>query len=1087
MVTYNPQDGTDSSSLKPTGVGSGTSDGPLPRNPAISAAQQSQPPATTYAPQSSTPRPSASDVEQTLLTARDKWASPKPVFGASSFQASSTGRNSTSIQPGKSTAVIAVNANDVEPVVGEYVPFSRMTPTSTSTAPSLLSAPIPPKTSHPSMVRHKPANMFSSSSNGKTLPPRPPGSDMLSRIAEIPAGTFAATLALVTDLHSQCKTRPATQSSRVQATPSMRPNLNRKRQAESVPSPEKSKRQKVTASRPPHTVSTDIDKGKGKDKGKDKDKDTGARAAARIQPQVIDMTWLDDDEPVEFPIRDDLELEVKEERRDEHEGQTKTNGIPLKRNRSGSHVVANEVPKFPIARGPPANETEAVARILPPLSNLSAVELTAVTPSPVPARHPSIAPSQRSSRPPMVKSSIWDVFRTASGDLPKGVGRLFESDPEYVGSILWQARIKDITGQKGKDRSRIKSQKPALAKTPFLRRTILKTVSACLADVFPDLSLGNSSNLPLTTIPQKGGFKTFHEGRDQRQANIHTARTDRYIQFQFNRLVPVDPKSLRPIDVTSNSLMPDEMDMRLHLTDNTAERATLFQLSLSIEQLSFLSVTSRTHVKITDQMFTSSIEGSLQVKFKAEFRRDGLPVKNGLAEWTSHEQVIIHEDGGYASSLKHFYLQHDKASFLLRLDPPPKWVYDERRHRLRPLPRRLISETPRDPTCKLLVKYDGFIKAQLTKWACLLCKDDIVYGSDGELALHHAVMHRDVCWIEEKGPRERADGVEHVTLLLHEGRKPVPAPAPALQAVPVPVPAPSLPPSAISIVSIPPDRLRNADPSGTSSICSSVELCELQDDHLLPPPKGDLSVLTTPPTASGLDGVPPPASLFSPSSPLSSLPDASPWTTYADPKERHHQNTAAESTERARYTSTGLMEPSMVNRRNKWTTWSHRIEVGTVADFMPALDEVYTGGKFRHQMREHEETVLWTQHHMSPEKRFIMCCWNRWQHEKGPIPAVNNSSYFQSFIRAYANVMDRAGLTTEIGETLHIFFRERYLSFTDYAACMTLWKELSTVEERESAKRMSQEMTGGAHTSIDARVFATVGAKIAGLARADAE
>ncbi|WWC62506.1 uncharacterized protein I303_105102 [Kwoniella dejecticola CBS 10117] len=142
-------------------------------------------------------------------------------------------------------------------------------------------------------------------------------------------------------------------------------------------------------------------------------------------------------------------------------------------------------------------------------------------------------------------------------------------------------------------------------------------------------------------------------------------------------------------------------------------------------------------------------------------------------------------------------------------------------------------------------------------------------------------------------------------------------------------------------------------------------------------------------------------------------------------------------------TSNGLVGPIMKNRVNGYTKWSTRIDPGTLADLFPALDEVWDGGKIRHLIRDHEESVVWTRYHLSEKQRFMACCWNRWVYQKGPIPAVRRSEYYCSYIRTYGPVMVRARLFREVGDTLHVFWRDKFISIKEMGQALKLWNEIS--------------------------------------------
>ncbi|OCF45966.1 hypothetical protein I317_00054 [Kwoniella heveanensis CBS 569] len=741
----------------------------------------------------------------------------------------------------------------------------------------------------------------------------------------------------------------------------------RKRSAGDDLSPRKSKRAKATASRLSLTASSadgqPISKGKKKEAAA-----ATAPKAARIQPQVIDMTWLDDDEPIDY-LLGDLDIKVKKEKVEPASREEQVD-IPH------DDRTPNESRK---------DDSVAEPRVKPTLEALE-VDVTSKEPDvrktpqlrpdllsePVPEPEPMSEPGPISEPGP----TIWTTINKPSRDIRKEFCQIVEGDPGYVGSSKWQARVKGIAGRKRK--SSLTRSWEAPAKIPFLRRNVRWVVAETFADRFPDLSVSKSGHVPVSSVPAAGGFQAFHDNWTAREAKPGTMRTDRYLVFQFDRVVPVDPEHLRPIGTATNALLPDEMNMRLKLSDSASDPFTEFNLSLSVHDMTFSSVTSRISIRLSTDMLSAIEAGEFRVQLEANLRRNGLPL-NVDWSWISPENVLTDRDGTWLLPLAHFYLS-SRAPFALRLDPPPRLTSGPA-HRLRPLPRKLVPAASQGPGQTVRIHYDGMVSTQHDGWACPVCKDGIVYAGDGELALHYAVVHHDDCWIEEKAPREQKDGVNHIMLHLHKKHKSLPTP-------------------------------------GSS---------QFQEDDVMPSWFDD-------------DNIPP--------------------TMDAGPSVWYEGNTPL-STSWYRYTLTGLMEPNMEGRRNKWTEWSHRIEVGTLADIMHALDEVYTGGKYRNRLREHEE--------LSPQKRLMICCWNRWVHEKGPPSPINNSDHFQGFIRAYADIMDRAELTSEVQDTLHLFFKQKYLSFRDYMACMTIWRNNSSVDKRVREQRLrtwQDEGGSGAVTEI---------------------
>lgn len=141
------------------------------------------------------------------------------------------------------------------------------------------------------------------------------------------------------------------------------------------------------------------------------------------------------------------------------------------------------------------------------------------------------------------------------------------------------------------------------------------------------------------------------------------------------------------------------------------------------------------------------------------------------------------------------------------------------------------------------------------------------------------------------------------------------------------------------------------------------------------------------------------------------------------------------------FTKTGHAGPYMGKRVNQWTEWSSSLEPGTLIDFMSELDKVWDGGRVRHLIR-HQESLIWIQHHLSHKRRFLACCWNRWVHQKGPIPAYNKAGYLKLWLDSYGVIMSRAKLSYEVKDYLHLHFQNKHILLTDYIGACQYWNRL---------------------------------------------
>lgn len=59
----------------------------------------------------------------------------------------------------------------------------------------------------------------------------------------------------------------------------------------------------------------------------------------------------------------------------------------------------------------------------------------------------------------------------------------------------------------------------------------------------------------------------------------------------------------------------------------------------------------------------------------------------------------------------------------------------------------------------------------------------------------------------------------------------------------------------------------------------------------------------------------------------------------------------------------GMIHPIMKDRaNNEWTEWSNRVVPGTLADLLPALDDIWDGGEEKWYVRYWEEKKVWSRH-----------------------------------------------------------------------------------------------------------------------------
>ncbi|WVQ72771.1 hypothetical protein IAR50_002331 [Cryptococcus sp. DSM 104548] len=142
-----------------------------------------------------------------------------------------------------------------------------------------------------------------------------------------------------------------------------------------------------------------------------------------------------------------------------------------------------------------------------------------------------------------------------------------------------------------------------------------------------------------------------------------------------------------------------------------------------------------------------------------------------------------------------------------------------------------------------------------------------------------------------------------------------------------------------------------------------------------------------------------------------------------------------------RFTESGIAGPYMGQRVNEWTNWSHAIVPGTLFDFMHVLDEEWDCGNIRHVVK-HQEASIWTRSHLSEKRRFMACCWNRWVHQKGSIPAINKPGYLKLFLDKYGKHMARAGIDVEFKDYLHIHFQMKHIPLADYVGACQYYKRI---------------------------------------------
>lgn len=148
-------------------------------------------------------------------------------------------------------------------------------------------------------------------------------------------------------------------------------------------------------------------------------------------------------------------------------------------------------------------------------------------------------------------------------------------------------------------------------------------------------------------------------------------------------------------------------------------------------------------------------------------------------------------------------------------------------------------------------------------------------------------------------------------------------------------------------------------------------------------------------------------------------------------------------------TSSGMTWPRMATRANKWTPWSSRLYPGSRADLIPALDRLYDGGKYRHVMRAVEEENLWTRHDMTDKQRLVMCIWNRWKQEAGPMPAkLRQAGWVVGLMDKYGPILCFAEVQEEFNSQLYLLFEYEHIDDTLFWNLNRYWVNIWDREKK---------------------------------------
>ncbi|KAK4684833.1 hypothetical protein P7C73_g5332, partial [Tremellales sp. Uapishka_1] len=103
---------------------------------------------------------------------------------------------------------------------------------------------------------------------------------------------------------------------------------------------------------------------------------------------------------------------------------------------------------------------------------------------------------------------------------------------------------------------------------------------------------------------------------------------------------------------------------------------------------------------------------------------------------------------------------------------------------------------------------------------------------------------------------------------------------------------------------------------------------------------------------------------------------------------------------------------------------------GSLADLLPALDGLWMGND-RPVMRENEENI-WRWYHLSEKRRFVMCCWNRFVNEKGPITSTFADDFLKSWVDKYGPIMKKAQAIEQVMDQIHVLFAQKAIKLDSY-------------------------------------------------------
>ncbi|WWC70708.1 uncharacterized protein I206_104659 [Kwoniella pini CBS 10737] len=639
---------------------------------------------------------------------------------------------------------------------------------------------------------------------------------------------------------------------------------------------------------------------------------------------------------------------------------------------------------------------------------------------------------------------------------------------EYVGGEEWKRRLVNLRKtRKGGAESTTRHRSACDARLPFLVRNIRSGVKGIARTRFPYLKATHTNYRPT-----KSSFQQFWETWTFRESNIHTCRQDLFLMVKFGHFLQIDsgptiqtsPDSAK-IEIFCNNVESSIFSMNMSLDRNMAIRPSEFKIPVH-----YLTELNRHH----QLGIPSDVElPGTRLRITAKFLSDGKPCLDPFeSPWT----VFTSRNGNVMPRPRGWFRLSNKAEQRLEMRPPPAWAFDPAQI-LPPLPQKL-SQIPTNRivlVCRDLT-YTNKVNYGLTS------KHLSGFSNEEEIATYLAVIHKGNFHVEVT--RELLAGTPCVRIRLRD-RKMINADT---QISTPSMAAPTYFPVISTLVeSVTPTQevqinkqtnslyvsthnsptfeirvdnvsdeapanqeLYDQSKAGAAIMANDVDLLmtdlspmnvnDSMGDSLCINDKDEQPPPVTSPTRrinpnwtllrNGLTMVPPTSvdkrknesiSLGKPTS----LPSSAVGTPVLVP------------------TSNGLVGPIMSNRINKYTNWSTRIDPGTLADLFPELDKIWDGGTSRYLIRDHEESVTWTRYHLTEKQRFMACCWNRWVYQKGPIPTSHRSDYYISFIRAYGEVMIKAGLTREIGDTLHVYWRDNHISLKEMGDTLKVWNEIS--------------------------------------------